>query len=177
MSATITLHPSPNAGFDAPFEMLAACHQRVEHMLTLLEKLAQHLDARGNDPQAQQAAVDVMRYFNIAGPAHHEDEERHVFPALQAAGHTELAQQLHGEHLAMARQWAGVRADLEAVAQGRAPLPLGDAARTRWSGFAGLYRRHIVDEEGQAYPVVQAALTADATQVMGREMALRRGLR
>lgn len=177
MTATITLHPSPNAGFDAPFEMLEACHQRVERMLTLMEKLAQHLDAQGNDAQAQQAAVDVMRYFDIAGPAHHEDEERHVFPALQAAGQAELAQRLHGEHLSMAQQWAGVRADLAAVAEGRAPLPTDPAARARWADFAALYRRHIACEETQAYPAAQTALTAGAQQAMGLEMARRRGVR
>lgn len=177
MTTTIALHPGPNAGFDAPFEMLEACHERVERMLALLERLALHLVDVGKDSSAQQAAVDVMRYFDIAGPAHHEDEERHVFPALQVGGQAELARQLHGEHLAMAQQWAGVRTDLQAVALGGPSTPPTDAARSRWAEFAALYRRHLHTEETQAYPAVRATLSLAALQAMGREMATRRGLR
>jgi hypothetical protein len=43
----IDLHPGPGAGFDAPFEMLDACHQRVERMLVLLGRLSAHLGTRG----------------------------------------------------------------------------------------------------------------------------------
>ena len=75
MTSPLILHAAPGAGFDQPFEMLLACHERVERMLGLLERLAQHLAEHGCTPDAAQAARDVMRYFDIAGPAHHEDEE------------------------------------------------------------------------------------------------------
>lgn len=84
---TLTLpgHHAPGAGYEAPFEMLDACHERVERMLRLLHKLRAHLQASGWDAQAAEAARDVVRYFNEAAPRHHEDEERHVFPAVLAA--------------------------------------------------------------------------------------------
>ena len=84
---TLTLpgHRAPGAGYEAPFEMLDACHERVERMLRLLNKLRAHLQASGWDAQAAEAARDVLRYFNEAAPRHHEDEERHVFPAVLAA--------------------------------------------------------------------------------------------
>ena len=84
---TLTLpgHRAPGAGYEAPFEMLDACHERVERMLRLLHKLRAHLQASGWDAQAAEAARDVLRYFNEAAPRHHEDEERHVFPAVLAA--------------------------------------------------------------------------------------------
>ena len=78
-------HRAPGAGYEAPFEMLDACHERVERMLRLLNKLRAHLQASGWDAQAAEAARDVLRYFNEAAPRHHEDEERHVFPAVLAA--------------------------------------------------------------------------------------------
>lgn len=167
------LHAGPAVGWDEPFEMLLACHQRVERMLGLLERLAAHVAAHGVDGNAKQAAIDVMRYFDLAGPAHHEDEERHLFPRLLAAGGAAaaLAQLLHAEHLAMAAQWALVRAALDGVTQGRQP----DTAA--WPGFAQLYRAHIVTEEAQAYPAVRQAVDAAALQTMGAEMAQRRGAR
>jgi hemerythrin-like domain-containing protein len=174
----------PEAGFDAPFEMLAACHERVERMLALLERLDRHLAARGADRDAADAARDVMRYFDLAGPAHHEDEERHVLPRLRALGHAAAADRLHEDHQRMAAAWAGVRAGLEAVREAApavagpsAPDPRPPTASGDWAGFARLYRDHIAVEEGAAYPVVASAVDPAALDAMGREMAARRGLR
>ena len=69
-------------GFEQPFEMLTACHERVHRMLRLLGKLREHLATRGHDEQAAQAARDVMRYFDQAAPLHHEDAP----PAPDAGG-------------------------------------------------------------------------------------------
>src|ERR1700748_365943 len=68
--------------FEEPFEMLHACHQRMERMLALLRKLRSHMRASGADEEVRQAARDVMRYFDKAAPQHHRDEELHVFPTL-----------------------------------------------------------------------------------------------
>ena len=157
--------------------MLAACHQRVERMLALLLKLAAHLPRHGADDQARAAARDVMRYFDTAGPAHHEDEERHVFPALlkqPGAPLKPLVRQLKSEHLLMNQQWQAVRATLQAVEHGQGEL---DASTLQcWQDFAALYRGHIDLEDTQAYPAT-ANLMDDARRLaMGQEMAVRRGV-
>ncbi len=176
----LTLHAAPAAGFDEPFEMLAACHERVERMLRLLERLAAHLADKGHDEAGAAAARDVMRYFDQAGPAHHEDEERHVFPALLAAGDATLGppvRQLQAEHLRMTADWAALRADLAEVAAGAWPLPPAPAALERWRAFATLYRAHIELEDRLAYPAAAARLGAAERSAMGEEMARRRGVR
>jgi hemerythrin-like domain-containing protein len=174
MTATIAFHRAPSAGFDAPFEMLAACHERVARMLQLLERLAGHLQAHGADGQAAQAARDVMRYFDIAGPAHHEDEERHVLPWLAAHGQAPLARRLHEDHVAMAADWQAVRADLLAVADGR--WGAGTAAPPRWAAFAARYVEHVALEDSRAYPPVRDEAGPERLAAMGREMASRRGV-
>ena len=116
MSSPLVLHAAPGAGFEQPFEMLEACHERVERMLGLIERLAGHLSEAGADASARQAARDVMRYFDRAAPNHHEDEERHVFPALRALGQGALADRLHADHEAMAGLWAALRTALAALA-------------------------------------------------------------
>jgi hemerythrin-like domain-containing protein len=176
MTATVTLHPGPGAGFDEPFEMLEACHQRVHRMLALLDRLAAHLADHGADADARQAARDVMRYFDRAAPAHHEDEERHILPRLQALGQGALAARLHAEHQTMSDTWATVRADLLSIADGGWRADTLDAARSRWQAMAALYRAHIHAEEQAAYPAVQAVVDATARRGMGDEMARRRGL-
>jgi hemerythrin-like domain-containing protein len=176
-TSPLILHAAPGSGFDQPFEMLLECHQRVERMLVLLEKLAAHLATHGSDARAGEAARDVMRYFDVAGPAHHEDEERHLFPALQARGGAAaaaLATRLHQEHEEMARMWAVVRANLAAVQAGAV---LNAAQTPAWAAFAELYRGHIAREEGQAYPQAAPLFDAGALAAMGDDMARRRGAR
>ncbi|MDO8419277.1 MAG: hemerythrin domain-containing protein [Rubrivivax sp.] len=175
MTATVTLHPGPGAGFEEPFEMLEACHQRVLRMLDLTQRLAAHLREAGADASAQQAARDVMRYFDLAAPAHHEDEERHVLPRLRQGGRAALADRLHADHTQMSATWATVRADLQRVADGTWQLAELDAAVARWQAMAVHYRAHIEAEESAAYPAVRDATDAAARRDMGDEMARRRG--
>lgn len=181
MAVTLQLHTPPSAGFDEPFGMLHACHGRVQRTLALLQRLGEHLATHGSedaDGQARDAAADVQRYFDLAAPLHHDDEERHVFPALRAAGQAALADALHAEHGQMALLWPGIRADLQAVQAGHAPQgPALAAARRRWAEFAALYARHIQAEEAQAYPGARSRLGLPEQAAMGRDMARRRGAR
>jgi len=177
MTHSTVLFDPPAAGFDAPFEMLEACHDRVERSLELLERIASHLLAHGADAQAQAAARDVLRYFDVAAPHHHEDEERHVLPALRASGHAEVADRIMADHVQMHGAWAALRTDLQAIAGGEAGIATTEAGRQRWREFAVLYRRHIELEEQAAFPTARATLDATAQIAMGEDMARRRGVR
>lgn len=179
-------HRSPAAGFEAPFEMLAACHERVERMLRLIQRLQQHLQDQGCDDSARQAAIDVMRYFDLAAPRHHEDEERHVFPPLMAGPDAEvkaLVLRLIQDHRQMEPAWVDARSVLQMVAQhgslpGGAPwtgLSLWHEAKL--SDFARLYRQHLDDEDHIAYPAARALLGDAALAAMGEDMMVRRGVR
>jgi hemerythrin-like domain-containing protein len=170
------LNSAPAAGFDQPFEMLEACHDRVRRMLGLLERLAAHLPVHGCDAQAAQAARDVMRYFDIAAPAHHEDEEHHVLPRLRAAGDEAFAAQIEQEHHELHRQWAGLRRTLAEVAAGTW-VGSGPADFVPWQQYAALYRAHAASEEALAFPAVRAGLDDETLRAMGQEMAERRGAR
>jgi hemerythrin-like domain-containing protein len=172
-----SLISAPAVGFEQPFEMLAACHERVNRMLTLLSRLREHMSSHGVDDNARQAARDVMRYFDLAAPHHHQDEELHVFPPLLAAGDpatVDLVRRLQRDHVQMTSCWADARRVLDAVACGERPAlsPADEAALDR---FAGLYDGHIQDEEGLAYPAAAKLLDEAALTAMGREMMRRRG--
>jgi hemerythrin-like domain-containing protein len=163
------LHTPPAVGFDQPFEMLSACHERVQRSLALLGRLAAHLLAAGADAAARDAAGDVLRYFDLAAPHHHEDEERHVLPRLREMGRADVADRLAADHQAMHAAWAALRPGL---------LALRDDARVpdtaAWAPFAAMYDAHIALEEELAYPTVRAQLDAPALAAMGGEMAGRR---
>jgi hemerythrin-like domain-containing protein len=181
MSHTIplsSLTSTKSSSFEEPFEMLQACHERVHRMLDLLERLRSHLRTRGGDEQAQQAARDVMRYFDQAAPRHHEDEERHVFPPLLAQGDpatVAVVQRLQADHVRMEAAWADARKVLDAVAQGWLDeLQVHD--EDALARFAGLYGDHIVAEETIVYPAAARVIDAAGQSAMGREMAQRRGV-
>ena len=196
---TLTLpgHRAPGAGYEAPFEMLDACHERVERMLRLLHKLRAHLQASGWDAQAAEAARDVLRYFNEAAPRHHEDEERHVFPAVLAAPDapalphtgtgegTGIGSSLHAvvrrllqDHADMQTRWASARPVLERIARpATGPWqPLDTAEEAALDGFASLYASHIEAENHLIYPAAQQALTPAQLQAMSADMMARRGV-
>ncbi len=164
------LHAGPAVGFEAPFEMLLACHERVLRTLDLLLRLQAHLAAHGADAPARDAARDVLRYFDLAAPQHHLDEERHLLPRLRALGQDALAEQVAAEHREMAARYAALRPGLVALAeQGVPPVSTAD-----WPAYVALYRQHVVLEESQVYPPASAGLAADELAAMGREMAARR---
>ncbi|MGC3987507.1 MAG: hemerythrin domain-containing protein [Pseudorhodoferax sp.] len=176
-SAHPLLHTGPGVGFDQPLEMLAACHARMERSLDLLERLGRHLHAQGCDAQARGAAADVLRYFDIAAPLHHQDEELHVLPLLREQGQAGLAARLRADHQVMEHDWARLRPDLKAVVDGALDQRALPAAVARWTQFAALYRRHLAAEEAMVFPAVHASLTPTRQQAMGAEMAARRGAR
>ena len=176
MAVTLPGFNTPAVGFDEPFAMLEACHARVQRSLALLQRLRDHVRAHGADANARQAALDVLRYFDVAAPLHHEDEELHVFPLLlqQAApGVQALVQRLQQDHADMSADWAAARLPLLALSQGQAEITAADGVVL--DRFAARYARHIENEESVAYPAAQALLAPAALAVMGQEMAARRG--
>ncbi len=179
-------HRSPAVGPEAPFEMLEACHERVQRSLQLLQKLQTHLANHGHDASAVQAAQDVLRYFNLAAPLHHQDEELHVFPPLLALQDEELTasvQQLLADHRAMEAAWVPAAAVLQHIAAwepGAAAVvtaawkPLDAVQTASLQHFAALYAHHIALEEGLVYPRARAQMTSVALQRMSADMVQRR---
>ena len=172
-------HSAPAAGFESPFEMLGTCHDRVERMLALQKKLQLHLLSKGCDEPARQAARDVMRYFDLAAPLHHQDEELHVFPPLLAgpdAALRELAQRLMHDHRQMEARWVDARCTLQAIADSLDAdcLTLTPDQAAALDQFAALYRQHLDDENGIAYPAAEASLPPAALAARSADTMQRR---
>ena len=168
---------SPGVGFEQPFEMLEACHERVQRSLALLQRLVDHVDRNGHDADSRSAARDVLRYFDIAGPHHHEDEERHVFPPLQQHADAlvrDAVVQLQADHVQMHDQWQRLRAVLLTWRDAEAPPPISAAERALVNDFVTAYERHIPLEESVVYPAARPLFDERALQTIGAEMAARR---
>lgn len=182
-------HHAPGVGFEEPFEMLEACHERSLRMLWLLERVQSHLKQKGWDTEVAQAAADVIRYFDQAAPRHHEDEERHVFPCVLAApDHAHLHDiiiRLQQEHRDMIVVWAKARPILWRIAHwgdDGQPNPaahwqaLGEPEITTLKAFGKLYDDHIPDEDNMVYPAAQHLMNETTLRTMSQDMMQRRGL-
>lgn len=168
---------SPGVGFGQPFEMLEACHERVQRSLALLGKLVDYIDQHGHDARTQSAAADVLRYFDIAAPLHHEDEEVHVFPPLLAQGDGPLraaVQRLQGEHQRMAELWAVVRQPLLRWREPGMTEKVDDATRSAVKSLGEIYAGHIATEEGLVYLAARTRMDDAALAGMGQAMQARR---
>ena len=168
--------PNPAPSFDEPLEMLAACHERIEERLVLLERLTPHLETKGCDAEAQSAAHSVLRYFDTSGVYHHQDEDQDLFPLLRmraaARGRPEIAaavDELEREHGSMDSQWRRLRQRLLAITEGEPRLDSEEVAR-----FAWLYRRHMEREMAALHPFAREALDAAELASLGERMAARR---
>ncbi len=177
----LTPTDGPQADHEQPFEWLRACHDRVERTLGLLQRLQEHVAQHGADAQAAEAATQVLRYFDLAAPLHHEDEERHVFPRLLASADARLhalVQRLQADHQAMAADWKRVRSALLRLqaAQGDDTWRWTDDERAIMWRFALRYEGHIAAEEGDAFVAAERAMTAAQRAAMSEDMMRRRAI-
>ena len=170
------MNSKPAPSFDQPLDMLAACHERIEEKLKVLEGLVPHLEKNGCDAEAKSAAHAVLRYFDTSGVWHHQDEDEDFFPLLRtraaARGRAEIAavvDELEREHETMDSQWRRLRERLLAITEGEPRLDREEVAR-----FAWLYRRHMDREMAALHPFAREALEAAELAAMGERMAARR---
>ncbi len=162
---------------DEPLEMLEACHERIEAQLKTLERLSAYLPGHGADEQSRQAARAILRYFETAGPNHHEDEEQNLFPVLAGragaddrAAVDSLVSDLLADHAKMASAVEAVREQLVPIADGTGAVldPASVCLMTT------VYRRHIERENRELLALSRKLLTPQDVEVLSRAMTARR---
>lgn len=164
-------HDSRSDGFIA----LDECHRKMQLKLGELSALVARLEYEEADFEARRAADEVVQFFSTVARAHHEDEERHVFPPLVNSSDAELVQavlRLQQDHGWLEEDWMEIAPHLQAIAGGHAGWDI-DALRAGTQVFTELYRDHIELEESLIYPQARAQMDADRRRAMGREMAAR----
>jgi hemerythrin-like domain-containing protein len=156
----------------------------VRRSLRLLQRLVAHTQGHGADAQAREAAADVLRYFDLAAPAHHEDEERHLVPRLQASAHAherEAAARLLADHALIGQRWQALRPLLQSLRDGARDgvsaegVPAGLEAAA--AAFIEVHASHLALEDTLAFPAAEALVRAEGAATlaaMGEEMASRR---
>lgn len=168
-----SMRPLPvSPTIDDPMALLRACHDKVRHFCQLAQRLQAHVRVHGADASAREAAQAVRRYFTLAAPLHHADEEEDLFVALRALGEARLSRdidELAQEHAELSALWDGVLPWLDALAEGRLP----GGAEPDVDAFAGRYQRHAQREEDAVYPHA-TRLSPQALRQLADAMVARR---
>jgi len=161
------------------FEVLDQCHRDTLAALDTLGELVTRLEHEGASERVRTMAAVVVRFFATTARAHHEDEERHVFPKALAAGDPEIVQavlRLQQDHSWLEEDWLELSPQLQALAAGHSMWDL-DFLREASAVFSALSHDHIALEESCVYPQARSRLKEAERGAMGREMAERRRAR
>jgi hemerythrin-like domain-containing protein len=170
----IQIGKTPEKVADEPLDHLVACHDRILTRLTTLERVGEALES--DTPAALHALRNALRFFDISGRLHTEDEEESVFPRLRSrltAEQLAYVDALESQH----REKEQVYAELKALA---AELETGVTAdrATRFRSLAGrlgeLYRSHIASENDVLIAMGRSTLTSEELASIREEMRARR---
>lgn len=166
---------------DAPvlldgYEALDVCHRQTLAMLERLSALVGRLGAGEPDAPARLAAAEIVQFFSTSVRAHHEDEERHVFPRLLNSGDGQIVQavrRLQQDHGWLEEDWRELSPLLEGVAGAQGWVDL-ELLRRMTEVFVQLSHEHMALEESLIYPRARAMAPAGERRAMVREMMQRR---
>jgi hemerythrin-like domain-containing protein len=169
--------------FTNPIGLLSDCHRRIDRFLKTLQTIANEKRGRPLDAEYRRALETALKYFREAAPKHTADEEQDLFPTLRRLKQAHIEQvlsrfdKLENDHN-LARKWHRECDEIGMRWLRDNALSLRDAAQLGivLSLLGRLYRSHIAIEEGEIFPIAQTALSAREKAVIGRSMALRRGV-
>ncbi|BBH15145.1 hemerythrin domain-containing protein [Chromobacterium haemolyticum] len=167
-----TLSSAAAPSFEQPLEMLQACHDKIRRFCDQLDQLPSYIEQHGVDEAARNTIDGLVRYFDLAGPAHHSDEEDELFPLILERVPTAASrlEQLSAEHGYLHSCWNAIRDDLLALRDGK----IHSISRNELEEFARQYREHATAEESWLFPTAASAISAEEMSAAGQRMAARR---
>lgn len=167
--------PNPPAAADAPLQDFSRCHEEFVALLAdslgLPAKLAAAAEARA-------CAADLLKMFRDHLLAHHDDEERDLFPAViqvarpgdEAARAQAMVTQLVKEHREIAQIWKQLEPKVQSVANGY--LPTLDAELLQ--ELVRRFNEHVRAEEEEFLPFAQRVLARQSQDMTALGLALHR---
>lgn len=169
---------SHGASFEDPLGLLTSCHDKIIHFSSTLYKLSTLLRQDGWSEELSTTAKNIRRYFNIAGPEHHLDEEQHLFPAIIAydlkSEHQEiitLINQMIKDHVESDALWEKI--DLLLSQQSNDFKQLEKLSEQ----FEKSMHEHAELENSIIFPFAKTHISEKEFKKMGKAIAERRGVK
>ena len=136
------------------FEALDECHRQIATRLKHLAEVAERAAAGDVNDDLCRRAAEIESFFSNVSRAHHEQEERGVFPPLLEIGDpvlVETVQLLQEEHACIEARWSGIAPRLRAFAQGQALEDAGGFVASVQE-FLQVLKLHMELEDTVIYP-------------------------
>jgi hemerythrin-like domain-containing protein len=158
---------------DAALQDFSKCHVGFVTVLETALGLPEMLDTAA---RSRACAADMLKMFHDRLLAHHDDEERDLFPAVlrvaQPGDEADRAQamvaQLVREHREIAQLWKQLEPAVQAIANGY--LPQLDSALLR--ELVRRFNEHVRTEEDEFLPFAQQVLARHAEDMAMLGLAL-----
>lgn len=165
------LEPQQFASWAEPIEMLYACHNKVKRFCKQLQILPEYLARNGVNQAVKNDVQQILNYFNLSAPLHHEDEECDFFPALLQIQPQiqDKVNELEEQHEVLHQNWILLSTQLEALVEGMR----SEVDATLITRFIAGYNTHIAIEE-PLFELGRSHLEPSKLVQMGKIMAARR---
>ena len=169
------------ASFAQPLSLLRSCHDKILHFSAALYELSVALEKEAWNASYITTADQIRRYFNIAGPEHHLDEEHHLFPAIMSLDPTckdpqslvmiKQINELIKEHVESDQIWQQL--DTLLAEQSTDFQQLQQLSLT--------FKNHMIEHAGiennQIFPFAEKYISEAEFKKMGKAIAKRRGVK
>jgi hemerythrin-like domain-containing protein len=160
---------------DAPLQDFSRCHVQF---VTVLETALGLPEMLATAARSRSCAADMLKMFRDRLLAHHDDEERDLFPAVlrvaqpgeEANRARTMVEQLVREHREIAQLWKQLEPAVQAVANGY--LPRLDPGLL--NELVRRFNEHVRAEEEEFLPFAQRVLARQAEDMATLGMALHR---
>lgn len=160
---------------DAPLQDFSRCHVGF---VTVLETSLGLPEMLATAARSRACAADMLKMFHDSLLAHHDDEERDLFPAVlrvarpgeEADRARAMVEQLVGEHRDIAQLWKQLEPSVQAIANGY--LPRLDSALLQ--EMVRRFNEHVRAEEEEFLPFAQQVLARQAEDMAMLGMTLHR---
>ena len=160
---------------DAPLQDFSNCHAGFVTVLDAALGLPEMIVTAA---RSRSCAADMLKMFHDSLLAHHDDEERDLFPAVlrvaqpgeEADRARTMVAQLVREHREIAQLWKQLEPAVQAIANGY--LPQLDSALLH--ELVRRFNEHVRSEEEEFLPFAQQVLARQAEDMATLGMALHR---
>lgn len=154
---------------EPPSEVLREEHVVIEHVLGVMDGVAEHLDEKKPVPAKDLDAVFEV-VVNFADRCHHAKEEQALFPLLERYSPVEgklLAHRLHGDHEAFRHLVRQMKEEIPKVAS-RDPAATKQFAKNART-YTSLLREHIAQETEHLLPLMDRAIPPKDSEKLAEE--------
>lgn len=165
------LEPQQFVTWAEPIEMLYACHSKVKRFCKQLQILPTYLAEHGVNQAVKNDVQQILTYFNVSAPLHHEDEEKDFFPALVSVypKAQENIDALESQHISLHQSWDELAAQLVELLEDKRTAINEELIKRFVSG----YDLHIPLEE-PLFELGKEYLSQEKLIEIGQVMAKRR---